>query len=77
MSARNEGGEFKSLANFCDRVDLRAVNRRTLESLISCGAFDKLESNRHQLIKDLELVYEWAQSRAKDRATRRETCLIY
>ncbi|QSJ19626.1 trans-splicing intein-formed DNA polymerase III subunit alpha C-terminal partner DnaE-C [Nostoc sp. UHCC 0702] len=69
LSARNEGGEFKSLANFCDRVDLRAVNRRTLESLISCGAFDKLESNRHQLIKDLELVYEWAQSRAKDRAT--------
>ncbi|MBH8566515.1 trans-splicing intein-formed DNA polymerase III subunit alpha C-terminal partner DnaE-C [Nostoc sp. CENA67] len=68
LSARNEGGEFTSLANFCDRVDLRAVNRRTLESLISCGAFDKLEANRHQLIKDLELVYEWAQSRAKDRA---------
>ncbi|RCJ42139.1 DNA polymerase III subunit alpha [Nostoc minutum NIES-26] len=69
LEARNEGGEFTSLANFCDRVDLRAVNRRTLESLIYCGAFDKLESNRHQLIKDLELVYEWAQSRAKDRAS--------
>ncbi|BAZ53344.1 DNA polymerase III alpha subunit [Nostoc sp. NIES-4103] len=68
LSARDEGGEFTSLANFCDRVDLRAVNRRTLESLISCGAFDKLEANRHQLIKDLELVYEWAQSRARDRA---------
>jgi DNA polymerase III subunit alpha len=69
LEARNEGGEFKSLADFCDRLDLRAVNRRTLESLIHCGAFDKIEPNRQQLIKDLELVYDWAQSRAKDRAS--------
>lgn len=69
LSAREEGGEFKSLADFCDRVDLRALNRRTLESLIYCGAFDKLEPNRHQLIQDLALVYDWAQSRAKDRAS--------
>lgn len=68
LEARVEAGVFKSLADFCDRIDLRAVNRRTLESLIQCGAFDKIEPNRHQLIKDLELVYEWAQSRAKDRA---------
>ncbi|QNP28424.1 helix-hairpin-helix domain-containing protein [Cylindrospermopsis curvispora] len=68
LDARQQGGEFKSLGDFCDRIDLRVVNRRTLESLIQCGAFDKIESNRHQLVKDLELVYEWAQSRAKDRA---------
>ncbi len=69
LEARSEGGEFKSLADFCDRVDLRAVNRRTLESLIYSGAFDKIESNRQQLIHDLELVYDWAQSRARDRAS--------
>jgi len=69
LEARNEGGSFKSLPDFCDRVDLRAVNRRALESLIYCGAFDKIESNRHQLIKDLELVYDWAQSRARDKAS--------
>lgn len=69
LKARNEKGSFQSLADFCDRVDLRAVNRRALESLIYCGAFDKIESNRHQLIKDLELVYDWAQSRARDRAS--------
>jgi DNA polymerase III subunit alpha len=57
------------LGDFCDRVDLRAVNRRTLESLISCGAFDKIQPNRHQLTQDLPLVYDWAQSRAKDRAS--------
>jgi DNA polymerase-3 subunit alpha len=69
LEARAEGGEFKSLGDFCDRIDLRAVNRRTLESLIQCGAFDKIESNRQQLIRDLELVYDWAQSRAKERAS--------
>ncbi|MHC5915520.1 MAG: helix-hairpin-helix domain-containing protein [Nostoc sp.] len=69
LEARNDTGEFKTLADFCDRVDLRAVNRRTLESLIYCGAFDKIESNRQQLINDSELVYDWAQSRAKDRAS--------
>ncbi|UKP00149.1 helix-hairpin-helix domain-containing protein [Nostoc sp. UHCC 0870] len=69
LEARNEGGAFKSLADFCDRVDLRTVNRRTLESLIYCGAFDKIESNRQQLIQDLELVYDWAQSRARDKAS--------
>jgi DNA polymerase III subunit alpha len=69
LSARAEGGEFQSLADFCDRVDLRTVNRRTIESLIHCGAFDKIQSNRQQLINDLELVYDWAQSRAKDRAS--------
>ena len=69
LSARNQGGEFKSLADLCDRVDLRAVNRRALEALIQCGAFDGIESNRNQLIHDLELVLDWAQSRAKDRAS--------
>ena len=69
LVARDKEGDFKSLANFCDRVDLSSVNRRTLEALIYCGAFDKINSNRNQLIQDLELVYDWAQSRARDRAT--------
>jgi DNA polymerase-3 subunit alpha len=69
LAAREEGGTFKALADFCDRVDLGAVNRRTLESLIYCGAFDKIDNNRNQLIQDLALIYDWAQSRAKDRAT--------
>jgi len=67
LAARDEGGAFKSLAHLCDRVDLRTVNRRALEALIYCGAFDKLQPNRNQLIKDLDFVIDWAQSRAKDR----------
>ncbi len=69
LQARQEGGEFKCLADLCERVNLHAVNRRALEALIHCGAFDRLQPNRQQLIKDLPLVIDWAQSRAKDRET--------
>ncbi|HBB32070.1 MAG TPA: trans-splicing intein-formed DNA polymerase III subunit alpha C-terminal partner DnaE-C [Cyanobacteria bacterium UBA9273] len=67
LKARETDGLFQSLADFCDRVDLRTVNRRALESLIHCGAFDSIAPNRHQLIKDLDLVISWAQKRAEDR----------
>jgi DNA polymerase-3 subunit alpha len=67
LEARKKGGPFKSLADLCDRVDLRAVNSRALEALIKCGAFDKLNPNRHQLLEDLKLIISWAQDRAKDR----------
>jgi DNA polymerase III subunit alpha len=69
LEARSADGEFKSLGDFCDRVDLRAVTRKTMESLIYCGAFDTIEKNRQQLVHDLELAFNWAQSRAKDRAS--------
>ena len=69
LVSREEKGEFKSLADLCDRIDSRAINRRALESLIYCGAFDTVDPNRNQLIQDLELVMDWAQSRAKDRAS--------
>ncbi|MCU0567260.1 MAG: DNA polymerase III subunit alpha [Oculatellaceae cyanobacterium Prado106] len=68
LTSRVEKGSFKSLADLCDRVDSRTANRRALEALILSGALDTLESNRHQLMKDLDLILEWAQSRAKDRA---------
>ncbi|MDY6783160.1 MAG: OB-fold nucleic acid binding domain-containing protein [Cyanobacteriota bacterium] len=68
LTARAEaGGEFESLADLCERVDLRAANRRALETLIGCGAFDAIHSNRKQLLEDLELVLSWAQNRAKER----------
>ena len=67
LVARKEGREFKSLADLCDRVNLHAVNSRTLESLIKCGAFDTISRNRNQLIHDLEGVMKWAQERNKDR----------
>jgi DNA polymerase III subunit alpha len=68
LNAREEGGEFTSLADLCQRVSLQAVNKRTLESLIQCGTFDNLDRNRRQLINDLDVIIPWSQSRAKEKA---------
>lgn len=62
-----EDGAFKTLADLCDRVDMRSVNRRALEALIHCGALDSIQANRKQLIEYLDIVIGWAQSRAKER----------
>jgi DNA polymerase III subunit alpha len=69
IKAREADGPFKSLADLCDRVDSRLLNKRALESLIHCGAIDKIQPNRQQAMKDLELLVDWAQSRARDRAS--------
>jgi DNA polymerase-3 subunit alpha len=65
-----EEGPFTSLHDFCLRVRGQLVNRRVIESLIKCGAFDSLERNRARLLGAVDDVMRWAQSRAEERATR-------
>ncbi len=67
LTERAIGGEFQSLADLCQRINMQAVNSRNLESLIKCGAFDNIEPNRQQLIQDMELTVPWAQKRAKEK----------
>ncbi len=69
IQSRESDGPFNSLAELCDRLPLNILNRRCLESLIHCGALDSMDenANRAQLIADLDLIIEWASSRAKDR----------
>jgi DNA polymerase III subunit alpha len=62
-------GKFDSIADFCSRVDLRVVNKKSLETLIYCGGFDRFQTNRHQSINDLDLVVAWAQNLAKEKAS--------
>lgn len=50
VAAREEGGPFASLRDFCERVDHRHLNRRALESLIKAGAFDSLGGRREQYL---------------------------
>ena len=69
LDARSKDGDFKSLADFCERVELRTVNRRALETLIYCGAFDLVQSNRRQLINDIDVIISWAQQRNKEKAS--------
>jgi DNA polymerase III subunit alpha len=68
LAARDAGGLFSSLADLCDRIDPKVVNRRALEALIQCGAMDCLDLNRNQLTQDLDVILDWVQSRARDRA---------
>jgi DNA polymerase III subunit alpha len=56
LKARDESGPFRSLEDFCDRVDRSALNKRVLESLIKCGAMDALPGTRRQKLAILEQV---------------------
>ena len=67
VQARRERGPFASLYDFCQRIDLRLVNKRVIESLIQAGAMDSLEGNRAQLMAVIEQAIESAQAYQNDR----------
>ncbi|WP_371381575.1 DNA polymerase III subunit alpha [Sporomusa aerivorans] len=69
ISARRKGGKFTSLVDFCSRVDMRVVNKRVIESLIKCGAFDSLKARRSQFLNVLEQAVEVAACKQKDAAS--------
>jgi DNA polymerase-3 subunit alpha len=60
VKAREEGGPFKSLFDFCVRVDRQRINKRTVEALIKAGAFDSLQQNRASLVASLDRAFEFA-----------------
>ncbi len=64
---RTESGPFRSLYDFCSRIDLRKVNKKVMESLIKCGAFDATGARRSQLMAVLDKAMEQAQRVQKDR----------
>ena len=67
VEARKRVGRFSDLYQFCQNVDLHAVNRSTLEALIKCGAFDALGAHRAAMIAALEKAMELGQAAAADR----------
>ncbi len=67
VEARKEVGQFRDLYHFCEHVDLRAVNRTTIEALIKCGGFDALGANRAAMVKALDQAIEIGHSAAKQR----------
>lgn len=69
VSSRQENGEYKSLLDFCTRVDSKAVNKRVIESLIRCGAFDSMGAKRAQLLKITEECMAVAAVKAKEAAS--------
>ena len=67
LAARKSGGEFKSLADMCERVDIRTVNRKTLESLIKSGACDAFKETRATLFAQIDRTLLRASSIIADR----------
>ncbi len=58
--------KFASLFGFCERVDLKKVNKRVIESLIKCGAFDSTGANRSQMMAALEDALDYGQRVQKE-----------
>ena len=68
LAARDQGGPFSSLTDFCQRVDLHVCNRRALESLIKAGAFGSLGVARARLLAGLEDCMKAGQARSQQQA---------
>ena len=60
VAARETGGPFTSLFDFCRRVDRSRLNKRTVEALIKAGAFDNLHLNRASLMASVERAFDFA-----------------
>jgi DNA polymerase III subunit alpha len=67
--ANRKVGRYQSLFDFCERVDSRVVNRKVLESLIKCGAFDFLKAYRSQLMAIADKALETGTKTQREKAT--------
>lgn len=69
VEIREKDGLFTSIEDFCSRVSSRCINKRALENLIKCGAFDSLGYNRAQFMSVLDQVIELGARKQKDLAS--------
>jgi DNA polymerase-3 subunit alpha len=67
VQEREKNGSYKGLMDFCARMDSHEVNRKTLESLIKCGAFDFCHKPRSRLFAGIEMAMGRAQSAQRDK----------
>ena len=68
IAAREEGGPFESVYDFCARVDSQMANKRVLEALIRAGAFDSTGDPRRGMLEALPLAMSDGERRRKDTA---------
>jgi DNA polymerase-3 subunit alpha len=69
VAVREEGGRFRDLFDFVERVDPRQVNKRALENLARAGAFDSLHPNRAQILAASDQLSAYGASVAAERAS--------
>ena len=69
LQSRSQGGPFESLFDFCRRVDMTAVNRRVIENLIKCGAYDSTQVSRARMFGALDDAMKAGQAYQRDQAS--------
>ncbi|MEI6715363.1 MAG: DNA polymerase III subunit alpha [Verrucomicrobiota bacterium] len=69
LEERAANGEFESLSEFCSRVDTKRMNKKSVESLIKCGAFDWTKVERAELFSEVDGAMAAAASVGRDRAS--------
>ena len=75
LAARERGGPFESVWDFCERVDARAVNKRAVECLIKCGALDSTGDTRRGMLEVLAPALASA-SKAQEDARRGQSSIF-
>lgn len=65
IQEREENGEFKSIYDYCKRLDSKCCNKKTLEGLIKAGAFANIEKSRKQLMDNIDYITATASKEAK------------
>ena len=67
LAAREKARRFRTLADLCEEVDLRLVNKRVLESLVKSGCFDSLGTKRSQLAAVIDASLDYGQRTQRER----------
>jgi DNA polymerase III subunit alpha len=67
VQARTDGGNFRSIYDFAERVDQKAVNKRVLESLTKAGAFDAIHPQRSSLMPILDRAIDYGAKAQRDK----------
>jgi DNA polymerase-3 subunit alpha len=67
VAVREEGGPFRDIFDFVERIDPRQVNKRAIENLARAGAFDSFHKNRAQIVASADVLIAHAQSCHADR----------
>ncbi len=67
VDARKEKGGFGTIFDLCERVDLKALNKRGMDSLVCAGGMDSLEGHRAQIVAALDQAVDFAQAAQTDR----------
>ncbi len=67
VAEREKNGPFKGLIDFCSRIDLSSVNRKSLETLIRCGAFDSFGFHRARLFEHAGMAVSRGEASQRDK----------